>query len=106
VEHTELRTIALKVERDPRLAAGAGGIARYLADSAGMSGAAPAELQAATVAACLHAFESLTPEQPALHVRYALFADRIEIELEHPSRSTRKQVERLTKHFGQTTANT
>jgi len=103
---TELRTIALKVERDARLAAGVGGIARYLADSVGMAGQAPAELQAATVAACFRAFESLTPEQPALLVRYALFADRIEIELEHPDKSPQKRVDRLTKHFGQTTANT
>ena len=96
----------MKVERDARLAAGAGGIARYLADSAGMAGAAPAELQAATVAACLHAFECLRPEEPALQVRYALFADRIEIDLEHPGQSKAKPIERLTKHFRETTANT
>jgi hypothetical protein len=71
-----------------------------------MAGEAPAELQAATVAACLHAFESLTPEEPALYVRYALFANRIEIELEHRGQSTAKRFERLTKNFGQTTANT
>src|SRR5262249_20033770 len=80
--HTELRIISLRVDPDARLAAGAGGIARYLADSAGMASAASSELQAETVSACLQAFESL--KQSALQIRYALYSDRIEIDLSAP----------------------
>src|SRR5262249_47611794 len=76
---TEPKVIALKVERDARLVAGAGGVARYLADSAGMPGEGPAQLQAATVEACLQAFGSVAADQ-ALRVSYAVYADRIEIE--------------------------
>ena len=98
---TEPRTIALKVERDARLAAGVGGIARYLADSAGMSGEAPAQLQAATIAACLEAFALLSPADRAIQVRYALYADRIEIELAQSGLA----VKRLTRHIDQRTTN-
>jgi hypothetical protein len=79
----ESKTIALKIYPDARLAAGAGGVAHYLADAAGLADEAASQLQMATIAACLEAFESLTPEHPMLDIRYAWYADRIEIVLAH-----------------------
>ena len=99
--HTEPRIIALSVESDARLAAGAGGIARYLADAAGMASEASSQLQAEMVAACMQAFQSLTPERPALQVRYALYSDRIEIDLAGPDQLAAHAGRRLTRRFGQ-----
>jgi len=76
---TEPNTIELKVGADPRLAAGAGGVARYLADAAGLDTQAASQLQGATSAACLEAFHSLTPQDPQLQVVYTRHDDRIEI---------------------------
>jgi hypothetical protein len=76
-----LRIIELKVDADPRLAAGAGGVAHYLADAAGMADEVASQLQSATVAACLRAFASLTPAYPLLRIHYEQFVDRIEIVL-------------------------
>jgi hypothetical protein len=84
---TEPRIVELKVSPDTRLAAGAGGVARYFADTAGLSSEAIAKFQAAAVAACTEAFESLTSEHPFLRVTYGFFADRIEIALAHKGES-------------------
>lgn len=80
---TSFKRIELKVNADPRLAAGAGGVARCLADAAGIAGEAASQLQSATIAACLQAFEALTPAHPFLQVDYAQYADRLEIVLAH-----------------------
>jgi len=71
-----------------------------------MRGEAPAELQAATIAACLHAFESIHPAPLALHIRYALYADRIEIEVAQSGQPGPRPVKRLTKHCGPASVNT
>jgi hypothetical protein len=75
------------VDPDSRLAAGAGGVAHYFADTAGLSTEAASQLQAAATAACIETFESLTLEHPHLHVTYVLFDDRIEIALIHKGES-------------------
>ena len=75
--------IELKIDADARLAAAAGGAARYFAESAGMLSGAVAELQKSVVAACEEAFEHLIGDQPHLVVTLALFADRIEIAMTH-----------------------
>jgi len=54
----------------------------------------------------MQAFESLTPEQPALQIRYALYSDRIEIDLARPDQLAGHAGRRLTRHFGQTIAST
>ena len=90
------------IDADARLAAAAGGVARFLADAAGLEGDATTRLQSAVIEACLEAFESLSPADRAIQVRYALYADRIEIELAQAGLA----VKRLTRHIGQTTANT
>lgn len=75
------------MDPDARLAAGVGGVARYFADTAGLSSGATCKFQAAAIAACTEAFESLTSEHPFLRVTYGLFADRIEIVLAHKGAS-------------------
>jgi hypothetical protein len=71
----------MQIEADPRLAAAAGGAARYFADAAGLEGAAMTDWQAAIVAACKEAFEHLTPEHAQLSVTLTRLADRLEVAL-------------------------
>jgi hypothetical protein len=71
----------MRIEADPRLAAAAGGAARYFADAAGLEVPAIAEWQAAIMAACTEAFEHLTSEHPRLDVTFTRLADRLEVAL-------------------------
>ena len=71
-----------------RLAAGAGGVAQYLADAAGLDHAAVARLQAAVVAACKEAFKYLTAKHPHLSITFANFADRLEVVLSREGEDT------------------
>jgi hypothetical protein len=78
---TELRIIALQIDADARLAAAAGGAARYLADNAGLEDPGPSQLQAAVIAACNEAFNCLNQDHPHLNVILSRHSDRIEVEL-------------------------
>jgi len=49
----EPKSFHVQVDADGRLAAAVGGVARYLADDAGLEGDAVAQLQSSVVAACL-----------------------------------------------------
>jgi len=69
----------MQIEADPRLAAAAGGAARYFADAAGLEAPAIVDWQTAIVAACNEAFEHLTREHPRLDVTLTRLADRIEV---------------------------
>ena len=71
----------MQMEADARLAAAAGGAARYFADAAGLEGAAISDWQTAIIAACREAFEHLTREHPRLDVTLSRLADRIEVAL-------------------------
>jgi hypothetical protein len=75
----EAKSIHMKIEADPRLAAAVGGAARYFADAAGLE--APANWQRAIVAACEGACEHLTREHPRLDVSFTRLADRMEVAL-------------------------
>jgi hypothetical protein len=77
----------VQIDGDPRLAAAAGGAARYFGESSGLEGGAVLQLQSTVAAACQEAFESLTPEHPHLTVTFARYADRIEIEISHEGES-------------------
>jgi hypothetical protein len=92
----EQKRIQMQIDADARLAAAAGGAARYLAGSAGLQDEASSQLQSATVAACQEAFKHLTPEHPRLEVTLTRFADRIEIALAQEG-GTQPAVPRLTK---------
>jgi hypothetical protein len=71
----------MQIEADPRLAAAAGGAARYFADAAGLDTSAITNWQTAIVAACKEAFAHLTREHPRLDVSFARLADRLEVAL-------------------------
>ena len=71
----------MRIEADTRLAAAAGGAARYFADAAGLEAAAISQWQMAIVAACKEAFEHLTREHPRLDVTLSRLADRLEVAL-------------------------
>jgi hypothetical protein len=80
---TESKSIRLRVDADPRLAAAVGGAARYLADAAGMENDAIAQLQAAVIGASMEAFERLSKDHPSLTVALTRLSDRIEVALSH-----------------------
>ena len=71
----------MQIEADPRLAAAAGGAARYFADLAGLEAAEIARWQKAIVAACKEAFAYLTQEHPRLDVSFTRWVDRLEVAL-------------------------
>ena len=71
----------MQLDADPRFAAAVGGVARYLADAAGMENDAIAQLQAAVVTACNEAFKLLTPSNPHLTATISKLTDRLEVEL-------------------------
>ena len=78
---TDSRTIKVQLDADPRFAAAVGGVARYLADAAGMENDAIAQLQAAVVTAANEAFKLLTPTHPHLTATISKLPDRLEVEL-------------------------
>jgi anti-sigma regulatory factor (Ser/Thr protein kinase) len=80
---TEPKTLHLVLDADLRLAAAAGGVARYLADVAGLDSDAIARLQAAVIAACTEAFEHLTAAHPHLEITFTRLSDRMEVALSH-----------------------
>ena len=71
------------IDADARLAAAAGGVARFLADAAGLESDAVARLQSAVIEACLEAFKHLADIHPHLEIDFARFADRLEVSLSH-----------------------
>ena len=80
---TESRGIEFQIDPDPRLAAAAGGAARYFADAAGLASEAVVEFQKSVVAACEETFEHLSGDHAHLTVSFTLYQDRIEVVLSH-----------------------
>ena len=80
---TEPKNLHLCIDADARLAAAAGGVARFLTDSAGLEEDAAARLQSAVIEACLEAFEHLAGEHPHLEIDFVRFSDRLEVSLSH-----------------------
>jgi len=78
---TDARGIEFQIDPDPRLAAAAGGAARYFADAAGLPGEVVAEFQKAVVAACEETFQQLHGDHAHLRVSVTHYADRIEVAL-------------------------
>lgn len=73
----------LQIDPDARLAAAAGGVAKFVAESAEMPSEMAVALQRAVVTVCVEAFESLGAERPHLMVTVERFPDRIEVAVEH-----------------------
>ena len=71
------------MDADARLAAAAGGVARFLADEAGLESEAVSRLQSAVIEACLEAFEHLAGNHPHLEIDFARYSDRLEVSLSH-----------------------
>jgi len=81
--NAEAKSIQLQIDADPRLAAAAGGAARYFAESASLASAEVRELEKSVVAACVEAFEHLTGKHPHLTVTLTRYPDRIEVAMAH-----------------------
>jgi hypothetical protein len=79
----EPKNLHVLMDADARLAAAAGGAARFLADEAGLETEAGARLQSSVVAACKEAFRHLAPAHPHLEITFARFSDRLEISISH-----------------------
>jgi len=81
------------MDADERLAAAAGGAARYLADTAGLENSEILGLQAAVVEACKYCF---TCHSTAKHCDISLqrLTDRIEIEVAFPGQGTPQKKEK------------
>lgn len=77
--NAEAKGIELQIDADVRLAAAAGGAARYFGESAGLSSNEVADLQKSIVAACEQAFEHLNGKHPHLTVTVTRYPDRIEV---------------------------
>src|ERR1700723_2126233 len=78
---TEPKTIKVQIDADPRLAAAVGGVARYMADAAGMENDAITQLQVAVITACNDVFQLLTPASPHVTVAISKLSDRLEVVL-------------------------
>jgi hypothetical protein len=81
--NTESKALFLRIEADTRLAAAAGGAARYFADAAGLSTQATAQLQTSVVAACQAEFQKLAQGETCVEITLTRHADRLEIALSH-----------------------
>jgi len=79
----EAKSIQLQIDADARLAAAAGGAARYFAESAGLTKDEVRGFDKSVVAACEEAFEHLTGEHPHLTVTLTRYPDRIEVAMAH-----------------------
>jgi hypothetical protein len=86
---TETKTFRLLLDADARLAAAAGGVVRYLADTAGLEDDDIARLQSAVIAACSEALEHLAADRPQLQVTFTRFSDRMEVALTHGGEGSR-----------------
>ena len=79
----EPKSLHMCLDADARLAAAAGGVARFFADAAGLETDAAGRLQSAVLDACNEAFKRLGAKHPHLEVTFARFSDRIEVSLSH-----------------------
>ena len=74
---TDPKRIELRLDSDPRLAAGVGAVVRLLAETAGMPEEVCKEFQEAAVRACRQAFDARPAEVHA--VELLVFGDRLEV---------------------------
>jgi hypothetical protein len=74
---TEPKRIEIHLDSDSRLAAGAGGAVRLLAEAAGMPDEVCKEFQEATISACVKAFGAHPMDSHTVEV--LVFGDRLEV---------------------------
>lgn len=75
------KSFQVQIDSDARLAAAAGGVARYVSESAGLESRESSEFQKAVVAACVEAFKLLGGTRPHVTATTTRFPDRIEVSL-------------------------
>jgi hypothetical protein len=104
----EAKGIELQIDPDARLAAAAGGAARFLAEAAGLSNEETTDLQKSIVAACQEAFEHLTGDHPHVTVTLTRYTDRIEVAVAHKGEASPSvgldQIAGLADQLGNSTA--
>lgn len=81
------QTILLQMDADVRLAAAAGGVARYFADNAGLANEAILNLQESVMLACKHCFDCHS-SATSCEVTLLRYEDRLEIDLSVPGKES------------------
>jgi hypothetical protein len=81
------QTILLQMDADVRLAAAAGGVARYFADNAGLANEAILNLQESVMLACKHCFHCHSSAN-SCEITLLRYEDRLEIDLAVPGKET------------------
>jgi hypothetical protein len=81
------QTILLQMDADVRLAAAAGGVARYFADNAGLANEAILNLQESVMLACKHCFHCHS-SATSCEVTLLRYEDRLEIDLSLPGKES------------------
>ncbi len=80
----EPKTLHMLLDADARLAAAAGGVARFLSDGAGLENGALLRWQSAVIEACKNAFTHLLGNQSHLEITFTRFSNRLEVSFSHP----------------------
>ncbi|HEY1469768.1 MAG TPA: hypothetical protein VGF61_12050 [Candidatus Acidoferrum sp.] len=89
------QTILLQMDADVRLAAAAGGVARYFADNAGLGNEAILNLQESVMLACKHCFHCHT-SATSCEITLLRYEDRLEIDLAVPGKERPQENQELT----------
>jgi hypothetical protein len=89
------QTILLQMDADVRLAAAAGGVARYFADNAGLANEAILNLQVSVMLACKHCFHCHS-SATSCEVTLLRYEDRLEIDLSVPGKGSPEGNEKPT----------
>jgi hypothetical protein len=89
------QTILLQMDADVRLAAAAGGVARYFADNAGLANEAILNLQESVMLACKHCFHCHS-SATSCEVTLLRYEDRLEIDLSVPGKESPQGNEKPT----------
>jgi hypothetical protein len=88
------QTILLQMDADVRLAAAAGGVARYFADNAGLANEAILNLQESVMLACKHCFHCHS-SATSCEITLLRYEDRLEIDLAVPGKETPEEQQEL-----------
>jgi hypothetical protein len=88
------QTILLQMDADVRLAAAAGGVARYFADNAGLANEAILNLQESVMLACKHCFHCHS-SATSCEITLLRYEDRLEIDLAVPGKETTEEQQEL-----------
>lgn len=89
---TEPKRIELHLDSDPRFAAAAGGIVRYLSESIGMPEEVGREFQQTTVRACSEAFAAGGSREHI--IEFLIYHDRLEVTLDPDTGSAATRLSR------------